>query len=119
VAGTRIPQDESTEVAAARVIARYQQVWGRLAWVPFVLALWVPLQAVVEIAHALAGKHTTLTITVSVVVSLALTLSASAGIVALLRKNSAQRRELLRCRERCNRLEGELDALKSLTQGSN
>jgi hypothetical protein len=72
----------------------------------WVLAAWVPLQAVYPIARVLAGKHTDVAITFSV--SIAISLALGGGYVALVRKLKAQGQELIRLRDRCAKLEGEL-----------
>jgi hypothetical protein len=81
---------------------------AKLVWVLYILAAWVPLQAVVQIADKLSGKTTTVSITVTVTVTIALALGEAAGLVAAYGRIRHQRRELLRLRERCARLEGRL-----------
>ena len=94
---------------AARVITRYE-LWRRALWIPTIAVFVVPIEGLVQISHALAGKTTGLTITISVVVSITVSAAHIATVVKLMTKSSSQRRDLIRQREVITRLENELAA---------
>ncbi len=97
--------DEPTEVQLGRIAARYE-LFQRFVPAVWIMAAWIPLQAVYPIAKVLAGKHTDVAVTFSV--SIAISLALGGGYIALVRRARAQGRELVRLRERCTRLEAEL-----------
>lgn len=101
--------DEST-------LARFQrfELAKRLIYVLYILAAYIPIKAVEPIARVLAGKDTNVTVTVTV--SVAISLALGGGVAALMAKNRAQSKELVRLRARCERLEVELDAIKRTTE---
>jgi hypothetical protein len=101
----RRESDEPTSVEIERVARRYDLAKS-LVPVAWIAALWIPIQAAVPIARALAGKHTDLTVTISI--SIAFTVALGAGVASLLRKNKEQRDELRRQRRRITTLEQEL-----------
>jgi hypothetical protein len=101
--------NQPSEDDVRRAMARYD-VLKRLVPVVWIVAAWVPLQAIYPIADVLAGKHTNVALTFSV--SIAISLALGSGYVALIRRARAQASELLRLRERCARLEGELEVHK-------
>jgi hypothetical protein len=100
-------QEDTLEPVSTRQLAaaRYRLL-HRLVPVVWIAALWIPLNALYPIAHVLAGKHTNVGITISV--SVAISLALGSGYMALMKRHRAQSAELIRLRERCARLEGEL-----------
>jgi hypothetical protein len=107
-------ESEPTEVAVQRIMARYE-LFKRFVPAVWILAAWVPLQAVYPIAQVLAGKQTNVTVTVSISVVITLTLAGAYG--ALVRKARTQGQELVRLRERCNTLEVDLDEARARLGG--
>jgi hypothetical protein len=69
----------------------------------WLVALWIPLQAALPIARALAGKHTDVAITFSLSITVSVVLGGT--VYALLRRSKEQRAEIIRLRRRCARLE--------------
>lgn len=98
---------DSTQVELQRLNQRYDLAKSAVP-VLWIAALYVPLRAAIPIADVLAGKHTTLSITITI--TIAITIALGAGLIALLRRSSAQRRELRRLRLRCEKLERQLEA---------
>jgi hypothetical protein len=103
---TELREEALEPVSPRQLAAARYRVLHRLVPVVWLVALWVPIHAVYPIAHVLAGKHTDVgvTISVSIVVSLAL----GSGYGALVRRHRLQSAEVIRLRERCSRLEGEI-----------
>jgi hypothetical protein len=96
--------DTEARLEAHRTAQRYEL--AKFVLIPISIAsCWIPLQAVIPIAHALAGKHTSFVFSFSV--SIILTLSMGGGVLRLLSKQRAQRREIVRLRNRLARLEHE------------
>lgn len=75
-----------------------------------IIASWVPLQPLVEIARALAGRQTNVTMTFAA--NLTISLVATGTALALWVKSRGQGRELKRQRERIEQLERKIGALE-------
>jgi hypothetical protein len=99
------------EVALETVRQKFS-LWRRVVSLFAIPLLAVPILACVPLAHALAGKHTTVTITVGVTVSIAITAAFGITVRALWTRNSRQTEELRRQRERITELERERDELR-------
>jgi hypothetical protein len=99
----------SNDAELLRIVHRYE-----LAKLAVLVVLGLPgialeILACVPVAHALAGKHTTLTISISLVVSIALTASLAVTGLVFRAKTRRQGDELRRLRERSSRLEADND----------
>jgi len=114
--GTHASTRKRTELAAQRaeIQLRRYELYKWLVPVVWIASLWIPLQAILPIARALAGRQTnvSVTLTLSIVVSLAF----GAGMLAMFIRSRAQRRELRRLRSRITELEKELP-MKQLKAG--
>lgn len=100
---TATPQGLSAQhVRIAAAVGRYQAITRAMPAL-WVIAAWVPIQAITPIARALAGRHTS----VSVVFSLSITFSIVIGgsLLVQRKKIRAQAAELIRLRARCDQLE--------------
>ena len=103
-------KQEPTQADIQLTTARYELFkW----FVPAVWlgALWIPLQAALPIAKALAGENTNVALTFSLSITVSLVLGGT--VYALLRRNREQRAEIIRLRRRAARLESRLEELES------
>src|SRR5438105_4874432 len=82
------------------------QLLKRLTWVPLILAFWVPLQPLVEIAKALAGRQTNVTVTFLANLTVSIVLGGAAFVYWL--KSRRQGTEIRRLRGRTAELEGKI-----------
>jgi len=98
--------EASNEIA----LQRYELL-KRLVPILWIATLWLPVHALQPIARSLAGEDTNVTITFTV--TLGITLALGAGAMALLRRSSEQRGEIIRLRRRCANLEKELKEARS------
>ena len=93
------------EVEVQRILARTEFL-GRFVPAIWIIAAWIPLQAIYPIARVLAGHDTHVAITVSA--SIAITLSVGGAYLSLIRRARAQSQEILRLLQRCGELEAQL-----------
>jgi uncharacterized membrane protein (DUF106 family) len=90
-------KERSERFQMQRMVKRYELLQWSVPPLIWIASLWIPLQAVLPIAHELAGKNTALTFsfTFSVVVSIA----ATGAMLGLIFKYRGRKGEIQRLRE--------------------
>lgn len=104
-------QAESPPDAAATRSAAIWWTFRPAGWAPLVAATWFPIRAMADVAAALAGRQTNVSVTLGL--SLSLTVGALAAAAVAWVKAHSGSEELKRLRARSQRLESENKTLRA------
>jgi hypothetical protein len=99
---------QNSELERVKIAARFD-LYKRLVWVLYILAVYVPLRAVEPIADTLSGQDTHVTVAIGINITISIVLGGAA--LVLLLKTRRQREEIERLRRRTDQLEAKMDAL--------
>jgi hypothetical protein len=103
--------EAQAEVEVAKAAIKYQfrtHVVDSVKWVMVVVASWIPLQAMAEIVHNLAGKNTVVDANMVVSLSFAYSVVATVGWAASAARGRRRKESLEALRQRTDGVESKL-----------